>query len=69
MATDDELQSDSDTLSLVVVADACDAAKLIAGFELNYYDSDDDCDVDVVDLAAFAAQWLDNINLVGSVYY
>ena len=67
-ATDGAAQSSSDTLIVRVSADACAAAGLVAGFELNPYDSDGDCDVDLVDFAAFAAQWLDNVNLVGTLY-
>jgi hypothetical protein len=42
---------------------AAQAASDWAGF--NAFDTDDDCDVDLVDLAALAKQWLDNRNLSG----
>jgi hypothetical protein len=66
-ATDGLGQSDSDTVTITVMADACQAAQAVSGFSFNNFDSDDDCDVDLVDFAAFAAQWLDDINLTVAV--
>ena len=57
-------QDGSDTMIVTVGADACAAAQLSshwAGF--NYYDTDEDCDVDLVDFSEFAKQWLDDKNL------
>jgi hypothetical protein len=62
-ATDGLGQSDSDTVTINVTADACEAAQAVSGFSFNYYDTDQDCDVDTADLAAFAAQWLDDVSL------
>jgi len=62
-ATDGSAQSDSDTVTVTVLADACQAAQTVSGFTFNEYDTDQDCDVDLVDFAAFAQQWLDDVNL------
>ncbi len=51
-----------------VYADAC-AAAIANGASYNLYDSDSDCDVDIVDFAAFAAQWLDDIKLTAPASY
>jgi hypothetical protein len=49
---------------VVVYADACEAKKASpGGWTANYYDQDDDCDVDVVDLSALAVEWLDETTL------
>jgi hypothetical protein len=66
-ATDGLGQSDSDTVTINVTADACEAAQAVSGFSFNSFDSDQDCDVDTVDVAAFAAQWLDDVNLTAAV--
>lgn len=54
------------TLTVRVVADAC-AAATAAGTAYNMHDADQDCDVDMADFAAFAAQWLSDISLTGPV--
>ncbi|MBN1818533.1 MAG: PKD domain-containing protein [Sedimentisphaerales bacterium] len=67
-ATDAEGNVTSDTVQISVAEDACAAAQNApdwAGFSL--YDTDQDCDVDLVDFAAFAAQWLDDRNLIDQV--
>jgi len=68
-ATDSEDQVDSDTVQVTVAADACAAAQLDSaswnGF--NYYDRDEDCDVDLLDFAPFAAEWLEDRSLTGQV--
>ena len=61
-------QSDSDTMLIRLGADSCEAAKLTPDFELNYFDIDEDCDVDMFDFAAFADQWLDDLNLLETLY-
>jgi hypothetical protein len=66
-ATDGLGQSDSNTVTINVYADACEAAQAVSGFSFNYYDMDDDCDVDTVDVAAFAAQWLDDVSMTVAV--
>jgi hypothetical protein len=49
---------------VVVYADACEAKKASpGGWTANYYDQDDDCDVDVNDLRAYAINWLDDSSL------
>lgn len=56
------------TFVINVYADACEAA-INNGAQYNVYDSDEDCDVDLVDLAAFATQWLDDIKLEEAAAY
>jgi hypothetical protein len=67
-STDLAMQTGFDTLVVRVAADACEAAQL-AGTPLNYFDYDNDCDVDIVDFAAFALQWLDDIKPTASIPY
>lgn len=55
----DGVESNSDTVRVYVGADACAAAKAVTGFARNAMDFNSDCFVDLVDLASFAAQWLD----------
>ena len=66
-ATDTTGLVGSDTLEIEVVADACEAAQLEPGFEFNYYDSDQNCVIDLIDYAAFAAQWLEDLRLTAPV--
>ncbi len=65
-ATDNGGQSGSDTMTLRVAEDACDAAK-INGATVNYYDVDGNCIVDLNDFTSFALEWLKDISLTASV--
>ncbi len=53
----------SDQKEITVYASACDAAKATGEWTANYYDRDDDCDVDMTDFAIFAAEWLNSTAL------
>ena len=53
----------SDQKEIIVYADACEAAKATGEWTANYYDRDDDCDVDMADFAIFAAEWLNSTAL------
>lgn len=59
-----ELQADdseavgSDTVTISVYNDPCESAKADPEFELLVGDFDEDCDVDMDDFAAFAANWM-----------
>ena len=67
-ATDADDQEDSDTVQITVVTDACAAAQLDINWNgFNYYDRDQDCDVDLLDFAPFAAEWLDDRSLTGQI--
>ena len=67
-AIDSEGSEDSDIVSISVAEDACQAAQNAPDWvDFNYFDTDQDCDVDLVDFAAFAGQWLDDINLTAQV--
>jgi len=57
---DQALNSDSDTMVVSVLEDAC-AVAVALGASYNYYDTNEDCVVDLVDFAAFAAEWMDDI--------
>ncbi len=69
-ATDAAAQTDSDTLVVRVAEDACQAA-LWNGATLNSYDDlgNQNCVVDLPDLAALALEWLDNVSLTATVTY
>ena len=64
-----ENSQDSGTLQVSLGEDACAAAQMVvpdwAGF--NYYDRDQDCDVDIIDFSAFAVEWMDDRSLSGQV--
>ncbi|MBN2512411.1 MAG: hypothetical protein JXB18_05685 [Sedimentisphaerales bacterium] len=67
-ATDSESNVTADTLQISVAEDACAAAQNAPGWAgFNFYDIDQDCDVDLMDFASFAAQWLDDRNLTDQV--
>ena len=67
-ATDADNSVTSDTLEIRVGKDACAAAQLVPGWTtFNYYDVDQDCDVDLSDFALLAAEWLDDRNLTDQV--
>jgi hypothetical protein len=55
-ADDTHLQT-SDTVQVVVGTDSCDAS-VLSGSDYSSNDYDQDCDVDLVDFADFAADWL-----------
>lgn len=61
---EDEVAAVSDTVNVGVYADACEAAKedpddIPANYPNGYGDLDNDCDIDMDDLAVMAATWLD----------
>lgn len=68
-ATDIDDMSTSDIVQVYVGADACDAAQNdTATWEgFNYYDRDENCIVDLEDLAVFAVEWLNDRNLKAQV--
>lgn len=67
-ATDSSAQTDSDTVQIMVGTNACEAAQLASAWDgFNYYDRDQDCDVDMVDFTLFAVEWLDDKNLTDQV--
>jgi len=66
-ATDAAAQSGSDTLLVQVAADICDATRLAD--ELSIYDVDENCIIDLSDMAAFAAKWMSDISLVEPFSY
>ena len=62
------VQSDSDTLTVRVAANACAAQQMLqSGY--NPADLDHNCLVDMADLAALAADWLEDIRLTEAVPY
>jgi len=54
---------------LVVYEDSCQAIKALGTFEANYYDRDEDCDVDLDDLSDFVQEWLDYNGLADEESY
>jgi len=69
-ATDATGLTGSDTLEIQVVADACEAAQLSASWTgFNVYDTDQNCVVDLIDYADFAAQWLADLRLTAPEAY
>jgi hypothetical protein len=64
----DGLNTGSETMLVTVAADACLAAQRASNWPgFNYYDTDSDCDVDLVDFNAFAVEWLDEVSLTGQL--
>lgn len=59
VAYDGEYNSDPDTMEITVYSDSCEHAWNQEGFVPLAGDTDDDCDVDMVDLANFSASWLE----------
>jgi hypothetical protein len=49
-----------DIAAVRVYATACEAAKHVSGYTQNYYDTNSDCVVTMLDFAELARQWLDN---------
>ena len=66
-ATDTAARTGSDTLVVQVAANACDATQLVD--ELSIYDVDDNCIIDLSDMAAFAAKWMSDRSLTGPLAY
>ena len=65
----DATQSVYDEIVVTVEVDAC-AAAVESGLTKSYFDVEPaggDCDVDLLDFAVFAADWLDDIKLTGQV--
>lgn len=60
-------QTDTATFVVRVAPDACTGAAVWGGAGFNVYDADEDCDVDMADFAAFAAQWLSDMSLTGPI--
>ncbi len=65
-ATDASGQTRSDILTIRVAEDACAAAQL-NGAVISESDLDEDCDVDLDDFAALAAEWMSDIRLTSSL--
>ncbi|MCP4376999.1 MAG: hypothetical protein GY794_12580 [bacterium] len=62
-ATDGDGNTAQRNATVQVFETACELAATEAGWSgYNYYDRDEDCDVDLNDYAVFAAEWLDDIN-------
>lgn len=60
----------SDTMEINVYGDSCEAAKNNPnGYVAPEYDFNDDCKVNFVDLALFAAAWLEDASLTGPTPY
>ena len=66
-ATDAAAQPGSDTLLVQVAADRCDATWLAD--ELSIYDVNENCIIDLSDMAAFAAKWMSDMSLTGPLAY
>ncbi|MBN1844443.1 MAG: hypothetical protein JW810_02090, partial [Sedimentisphaerales bacterium] len=67
-ATDSEGSVGSDTLEVAVAEEPCTAAQMVSTWPgFNYYDRDEDCDVDMLDFVPFASQWLEDRSLTGQV--
>ena len=66
-ATDAAAQPDYDTLVVQVAADRCDATWLAD--ELSIYDVNENCIIDLSDMAAFAAKWMSDMSLTGPLAY
>ena len=63
-ATDSAMQTDSDTLTVMVAVDACQAAQQSLSWQdFNATDFNDDCVVNLSDFALMASEWLDDRNL------
>jgi len=69
-ATDATELTESDTLEIQAAADACEAAQLAASWiGFNVHDTDQNCVVDLIDYADFAAQWLADLRLTAPEVY
>ena len=69
-AMDATQQEDSGLMQINVYADSCEAAKNNPnGYTAPPYDFNDDCRVDVIDFALFAAVWLQDESLGGDALY
>ncbi len=68
--TDASGQSDSATVTVQVVEDACVAASMSSDWKgYNSYDIDENCVVDLSDFALFAAEWLEDMAKTEAVAY
>jgi hypothetical protein len=56
--TDGELTA-ADSMQIIMYSDACDHASHQPGFEWGLHDVNRDCQVNMLDLAELAAQWLE----------
>ncbi len=63
LEADDTISTITDTLTIYVRSDSCEAAKAQPGFELLDGDADQDCDVDLSDLALISIDWLKDNSL------
>ena len=59
--TDGDAQTAVREAQVQVYETACELA-IVQGEEFNFFDADDDCDIDLLDFAAVAAEWADDIN-------
>ena len=58
-STDNEGLSGNASAEIIVSENSCDAAQMMPGYVAIAADLDNDCDVDLNDFAAFAAEWLE----------
>ncbi len=57
-------------MTVNVMADACAAAQTTAEWAgFNYFDTDQNCVIDLNDFAGFAAGWLEDLSATGSIEY
>jgi len=69
-AVDAAQNEDSDLMEINVYGDSCEAAKNNPnGYTAPLYDFNDDCRVDFIDFAMFAAAWLQNESLMADALY
>lgn len=64
LTVNDGQLSNSDLVTINVYADACQAAHAVPGYSRPAGDINDDCEVDLIDLAQLAADWLESTALV-----
>jgi hypothetical protein len=68
--TDNAGHNVTDTMTVNVMADACAAAQTTAEWAgFNYFDTDQNCVIDLNDFAGFAAGWLEDLSATGSIEY
>ena len=63
LTADDSELSASDTVTVNIYTDACNAAKGVPGYTAFIGDLDDDCDVDLDDFAELAVDWMNSTAL------
>jgi hypothetical protein len=69
-AVDAVQHEDADTMEINVYGDSCEAAKNNPnGYTAPLYDFSDDCEVDFIDFAMFADNWLEDASLTEDALY